>query len=144
MKQLIQSYRTGELKLCDVSLPALQAGHVLVETAFSIVSLGTEGQKVTAARSSLLQKARSRPDLVKQVVEAARKEGIRSTYRKVIDRLGEDIPLGYSASGKVIELGAGVEEFQVGDRVACGGEKAAHAEVLAVPKNLCVKVPEGA
>jgi predicted dehydrogenase/threonine dehydrogenase-like Zn-dependent dehydrogenase len=142
MKQITQSYRTGELKLSDVPLPALESGHVLVQTAFSTVSLGTEGKKVTTARQSLLGKARSRPDLVQQVIQSARREGIVSTYGKVMNRLDEPVALGYSAAGTIIALGPGVEDLRVGDRVACGGERAAHAEVMAVPINLCAKVPD--
>ena len=143
MKQIVQSYRTGVLRLVEVPVPALEHGQVLVQTEFSAISLGTEGKKVTTARRSLLGKARSRPDLVRQVIHAAQKEGIATTYRKVIDRLDEPVPLGYSAAGTVIAVGAGVDEFKVGDRVACGGDGAAHAEVMVVPVNLCAKVPDG-
>ena len=142
MQQIVQSYRTGELKLAQVPVPALKPGHVLVQTAFSAVSLGTEGKKVTTARQSLLGKARSRPDLVQQVIHTAQREGIATTYRKVMSRLDEPVPLGYSATGTVIAVGTNVEEFRVGDRVACGGEGAAHTEVMAVPVNLCVRVPD--
>jgi predicted dehydrogenase len=143
MKQIVQSYRTGDLKLMDVPAPALLPGCVLVQTAFSAVSLGTEGKKVATARQSLLGKARSRPDLVQQVIRAAQREGITATYHKVMNRLDEPVPLGYSAAGAVIAVGAGVEGFRVGDRVACGGESAAHAEVLSMPVNLCARMPEG-
>lgn len=143
MKQIVQSYRTGQLSLSEVPIPALEPGHVLVQTAFSAVSLGTEGKKVITTRQSLVGKARSRPDLVQQVLRTAQREGLLNTYRKVMNRLDEPMPLGYSAAGTVITVGAGVEEFRVGDRVACGGEGAAHAEVMAVPVNLCVKVPDG-
>ena len=142
MKQIVQSYRTRELKLSEVPVPALEPGHVLVQTVFSAISLGTEGKKVTTARQSMLGKARSRPDLVQQVLRTAQREGLVNTYCKVMNRLDEPVPLGYSAAGTVIAVGANVEEFRVGDRVACGGEGAAHAEVIAVPVNLCVKVPE--
>ncbi len=144
MKQIIQSYRTGELKLTEVPIPALIPGHVLVQTAFSVISIGTEGNKVATARRSVIGKARSRPDLVKQVLQTAQREGIFSTYQKVMNRLDEPVPLGYSAAGTVIALGTNVENFRVGDRVACGGESAGHAEVISVPINLCVKVPDAA
>jgi len=143
MKQIIQSYRTGRLELASVPAPALNSRHVLVQTAFSVVSLGTEGKKVTTARQSLLGKARSRPDLVRQVIRTAQREGIAATYSKVMNRLDEPVPLGYSAAGTVLAVGAGVEQLRVGDPVACGGDGAAHAEVLAVPVNLCTKVPDG-
>jgi threonine dehydrogenase-like Zn-dependent dehydrogenase len=143
MKQVVQSYRTGELKLAHVPAPLPKPGSVLVQTAFSAISLGTEGKKVTTARQSLVGKARSRPDQVQQVLQTVQREGIASAYRKVVDRLDQPISLGYSASGTVIAVGAKVEAFRVGDRVACAGEGiAAHAEVIAVPVNLCVKVPD--
>jgi polar amino acid transport system substrate-binding protein len=144
VKQVVQSNRTGELKVAEVPAPPVAPGHILVQTAFSAVSLGTEGKKVTMARQSLLGKAWARPDLVRQVVRTAQREGLLNTYRKVMNRLDEPMSLGYSAAGVVIAVGAGVEEFRVGDRVACGGEGAAHAEVLAVPVNLCARVPDGA
>ncbi len=143
MKQIVQSYRTGELKLAEVPVPALEPGHILVQTAFSAVSLGTEGKKVRTARANIIDKARQRPDQVRQVIDVARREGVLNTYRKVMNRLDEPVPLGYSAAGTVIAVGADVEEFRLGDWVACGGEGAAHAEVIAVPVNLCVKVPDG-
>ena len=143
MKQITQFYRSGELELSKVPVPALEPRHVLVQTAYSAVSLGTEGRKVTTARQSLLGKARSRPDLVQQVVHAAQREGLVSTYRKVMNRLDEPVPLGYSAAGTIIAVGANVEEFRVGERVACGGEGASHAEVMSVPVNLCARVPDG-
>jgi predicted dehydrogenase/threonine dehydrogenase-like Zn-dependent dehydrogenase len=142
MKQIIQSYRTGELRLTDVPVPLPGPGYVLVQTAFSAVSLGTEGKKVTTARQSLVGKARSRPDLVRQVMRSAQREGIGSTYRKVMSRLDEPVSLGYSAAGIVVATGPGVETFQIGQRVACAGEGAAHAELLVVPVNLCAKVPD--
>ena len=143
MKQIVQSYHSGELELSKVPVPALGPRHILVQTAFSAVSLGTEGKKVTTARQSLVGKARSRPDLVQQVLRTAQQEGLLNTYRKVMNRLDEPVPLGYSAAGTVIAVGANVKEFRVGGRVACGGEGAAHAEVMAVPVNLCAKVPDG-
>lgn len=142
MKQIVQSYRTGQLRLAEVPVPALMPGQVLVQAAFSAVSLGTEGKKISTARQSLLGKARSRPDQVQQVLQAARREGVVTTYRKVVNRLDEPVSLGYSASGIVLAVGPGVETLRPGDRVACGGEGAAHAEVMAVSVNLCARLPE--
>ncbi|MGA9772568.1 MAG: bi-domain-containing oxidoreductase [Blastocatellia bacterium] len=145
MKQVIQNYRTGELKVEELPPPALKPGGVLVRTAFSLISAGTERTIVETAQSSLVGKARSRPDLVRQVFDTFKREGLRSTYEKVKSRLDQSKPLGYSASGVVIAVGGQVQEFRVGDRVACaGGGYATHAEVIFVPKNLCAKLPDSA
>ncbi len=143
MKQVVQNFRTGELKVEELPPPALRAGGVLVQTAWSLISSGTERTIVETAQSSLIGKARERPDLVRQVVDTFKREGLRSTYEKVKARLTKLAPLGYSASGVVSAVSSDVREFRVGDRVACaGGGYASHAEVLFIPKNLCCKVPE--
>jgi predicted dehydrogenase/threonine dehydrogenase-like Zn-dependent dehydrogenase len=141
MKQVVQNYKTGHLALTEVPAPGLAPGRLVVRTAFSAVSLGTEGKKVATARKTLVGKARSRPDLVQQVIRSARRDGLATTYQRVANRLDEPITLGYSAAGVVVGLGPGVTGFAVGDRVACGGEGAAHAEFLSVPVNLCAQVP---
>jgi predicted dehydrogenase/threonine dehydrogenase-like Zn-dependent dehydrogenase len=145
MKQVVQNYRTGELKVEELPPPALRAGGVLVRTAYSLISAGTERTAVETAQSSLVGKAKDRPDLVRQVFDTFKREGLRSTYEKVTAKLNQVKPLGYSAAGVVVGVGSGVTEFQVGDRVACaGGGYASHAEVIFVPKNLCAKVPAAA
>ncbi|HKP12515.1 MAG TPA: zinc-binding dehydrogenase, partial [Blastocatellia bacterium] len=145
MKQVVQNYRTGELKVEELPPPALRAGGVLVRTAYSLISAGTERTAVETAQSSLVGKAKDRPDLVRQVIDTFKREGLRATYEKVSSKLNQMKPLGYSASGVVVAVGRGVSEFQVGDRVACaGGGYASHAEVIFVPKNLCAKVPRAA
>ncbi|HJQ24083.1 MAG TPA: bi-domain-containing oxidoreductase [Blastocatellia bacterium] len=145
MKQVVQNYRTGELKVEELPPPALRAGGVLVRTAYSLISAGTERTTVETAQSSLVGKAKERPDLVRQVLDTFKREGLRSTYEKVVSKLNQMKPLGYSAAGVVVGVGRDVSEFQVGDRVACaGGGYASHAEVIFVPKNLCAKVPESA
>ncbi|MBI1922655.1 bi-domain-containing oxidoreductase [Candidatus Poribacteria bacterium] len=140
MKQLVQNFKTGELLLEEIPPPMLQAGRLLVQNAYSLISAGTERSTVSTGQASLLSKAKQRPDLVKQVVESVQREGIVATYKKVRARLETLKPLGYSSAG--IVLGSDGEAFQPGDRVACGGY-AHHAELIAVPKNLCVKVPDG-
>jgi predicted dehydrogenase/threonine dehydrogenase-like Zn-dependent dehydrogenase len=143
MKQVVQNFRTGELKVEELPPPALRPGGVLVRTRFSLISAGTERTIVETAQSSLVGKARGRPDLVRQVFDTLKREGLRSTYEKVKARLNQLKPLGYSAAGEVIAVGADVKEFRVGDRVACAGAGfASHAEVIFVPKNLCAKVPD--
>ena len=143
MKQLLQNYRTGELKLEEVPPPALQPGGVVVRNHYSLVSAGTERATITFSRQSLLGKARSRPDLVRQAVNKVRTDGLLATYRSVGERLSTLTPLGYSSSGKVLEVGSEVVELSRGDLVACGGAGyASHAEVVFVPKNLVVKLPD--
>ena len=144
MKQVLQSLRTGELEIAEVPEPVSLPGRVLVRNAFSFVSPGTERASREVAKSSLLSKARQRPDQVKKVLEKVRTEGVRSTFEKVRTRLEEPVPLGYSTAGIVLEAGEGVEGIHPGDRVACAGAGYAnHAEVVSVPKNLVALVPEG-
>jgi len=144
MRQLIQSYRTGEMKIEEVPAPHARRGGVLVRTIRSLVSAGTEKIIVDLARKSLLAKARARPDLVQKVVSTARKQGIMNTFRKVQTKLETPIPLGYSCAGVVVEVGDGVHEFNVGDRVACAGAGYAnHADFNYVPRNLLARIPGG-
>jgi predicted dehydrogenase len=144
MRQLIQSYRTGEMRVEDVPPPAARAGGVLVRTVRSLVSAGTERMVVDLARKSLLQKARARPDLVRKVIETARKQGVGNALRKARARLETPIPLGYSAAGVVVEVGSEVSELRVGDRVSCAGAGYAnHADYNYVPRNLAARVPDG-
>lgn len=144
MKQVTLNYKSNELTLTEVPPPAVQPGSVLVRTAFSAISLGTEGMKVTRASKGLLAMARERPDQVRQVLDSVKREGPQATYRKVMNRLDVPNALGYSLAGTVIAVGDNVTEFAVGDHVACAGEGiAAHAEMVCVPRNLCAKVPVG-
>jgi predicted dehydrogenase len=144
MKQIVQSPATGALELMEVPAPAPVPGQVIVRNAFSVVSPGTEKMALDFARKSLLGKARSRPDLVRQVTRKLRQEGPLPTYRAVRNRLDAPQPLGYSCAGVVEVAGPGVVAFAPGDRVACAGAGFAnHAEIVSVPENLCVRVPEG-
>ncbi|MEM4216718.1 MAG: alcohol dehydrogenase catalytic domain-containing protein, partial [Candidatus Methanomethylicaceae archaeon] len=143
MKQIIQSYRTGKLELAEVPAPQVTKDTILVQTQASLVSLGTERYMLEFARKSLLEKAKSRPDLVKQVIAKAQAEGPLEAYRQAMGRLDAPVPLGYSAAGVVIAVGEKVTGFAVGDRVACAGSGyASHAEIIRIPKNLVVKIPE--
>jgi predicted dehydrogenase/threonine dehydrogenase-like Zn-dependent dehydrogenase len=143
MKQVVQNYRKGTLALEEVPMPVVKAGGVLVQTHYSLISAGTEKMKVDDSRRSYIGMAKARPDKVKQVMETFKQLGPLATFRKVMNKLDSMTPLGYSLAGKVIEVGEGVEGFQVGDMVACGGgELATHAELNWIPVNLCVKIPE--
>lgn len=145
MKQVLQNLKTGQLTVTDVPSPVAQRGRVLVRTVASLISAGTERMTVDMAKKSLLGKARERPDLVKQVIQKARNEGLMNTINAVRSKLGSSTALGYSAAGFVIGIGEDVTEFRVGDRVSCAGAGyASHAEVLSVPKNLCVRLPDNA
>src|SRR5882672_4718642 len=143
MKQVLQNRKTGRPFVGEVPVPALQRGRVLVRTVASLISAGTERAAVELVGKGLVQEARQRPDLVRAVVAKARSEGLLNTLGAVRDKLAASQSLGYSASGIVAGVGEDVLEFKVGDRVACAGVGfASHAEVLSVPKNLCVHLPE--
>lgn len=144
MKQVAQNYRSGELVVLDTPPPRCRAGGVLVRTRFSLISTGTELMKLSESKMSLIGKAKARPDQVAKVIEAATQQGPVSAYRKAMNRLDSYTPLGYSLAGIVVDVGAGVDEFKVGQLVACAGnEFALHAELNWVPRNLCVAVPDG-
>ena len=140
MRQIIQNLKTGETILEDVPAPLIRSGHVLVQTSRSLVSLGTERMLVEFGNASLMQKARQQPDKVKMVLEKIRSDGLVPTLEAVFNKLGQPLPLGYCNVGRVVAIGAGVTEVQVGDRIASNGP---HAEVVCVPKNLCAKIPTG-
>jgi len=144
MKQLIQYIRSGESRVADVPAPSLRSGQVLMQVAASLISAGTERMVVEFAQKSLIEKARLRPDLVRQTLDKVKREGILTTLEAVQNRLDQPMALGYACAGRVIDVASDVSEFQVGDPVACaGGGYAVHAEVVGVPKNLVVKLPEG-
>lgn len=142
MKQILQNARSGDLEIVDVPAPAPLAGQVLVRNHYSVMSPGTDRLSLAFARSSLFSKARSRPDLVRQVVSKWKVDGALATYRAVTSRLEAPQPLGYSSAGVVEAVGPGVSAFAPGDRVACAGAGYAnHAELICVPENLVAPVP---
>ena len=140
MKRLVQSVGGGDLRHADVLRLAAQPTELLVEVRSSLISSGTERSMHKLAGSSLAEKARARPDLVRTVVDRARRDGIRSTVRAVRSRLDEDMPVGYSAAGVVTDVGVAVTGFRPGDRVVTAG--VGHAELQAVPGNLAAKLPD--
>lgn len=143
MKQVLQNRKTGKPFVGEVPVPALQRGRVLVRTVASLISAGTERAAVELVSKGLVQEARQRPDLVKAVVAKVKSEGLLNTFASVRDKMAASQALGYSAAGIVAAVAEDVTEFQIGDRVACAGVGfASHAEVLSVPKNLCVHLPD--
>ena len=143
MKQLIQNFKTGELYVDDLDIPAISKGMVLVRNRFSLISAGTEKSTVDVAKASLLQKAKKRPDLVKQVIANYKKEGFAATLQKVRTKLESLKALGYSTSGTVVSSMDTNGKFLPGTRVACGGaDYASHASFVSVPQNLVAKIPD--
>jgi predicted dehydrogenase len=144
MKQVVQSYKTGEVALRDVVVPQCGSKRILVRTRHSLISLGTERSTIELGRKSLLGKAASRPDLVRRAWDKAKKEGLLKTWREAMGRLDTPTPLGYSSAGVVVECGLAATDFSPGDRVACVGQGfASHAEFVSIPVNLATRIPEG-
>ena len=144
MEQLTQKLKTGEMVVQELPWPLVGPKMVLVRNHYSLISSGTEGTTVKTARKSLIGKAKERPEQVKQVIDSLKKQGPVQTYRAVMKKLDAYSPLGYSCAGEVIEVGNEVSGIAAGDKVACAGLTACHAEVVCVPQNLCVKLPADA
>ncbi len=142
MKQLLQSVRKGRVFLSEVPPPQVRPNGVLVQTAASVISPGTERAALEFSQMSLFSKARNRPDLVRQVLDKVKRDGFLEAARIALARLDRPIAVGYACAGTVIALGSEATEFNVGDRVACAGAGyAAHAELNYVPRNLAVPIP---
>ena len=143
MKQVTQRLRDGRIEVLDVPLPELSQHGVLVDVRASLLSAGTERAKVAAGRQGLIGKARARPDQVQQVLDKARRDGVREAVDAVRSRLNQPASIGYSAAGVVLAVGDLVRDLAPGQRVACGGgDYAVHAEVDHVLANLCVPLPD--
>ncbi len=138
MKQILQDLKQGDTLVENVPVPLVRAGHLLIRTRTSLVSAGTERMLLEFGRAGFLEKARQQPDKVRQVIDKLRTDGIGPTMRSVQAKLDKPIPLGYSNAGVVVEVGAGVLRFKVGDRVVSNGP---HAEYVCVPENLCAVIP---
>jgi predicted dehydrogenase/threonine dehydrogenase-like Zn-dependent dehydrogenase len=145
MKQVLQQVRGGEIEVAEVAPPKLLPGCVLVRTAASLVSVGTERASSEFARKNLLQKARMRPDLVREVWNKVRRDGVASTVAAVRSRMDQPSAPGYSSAGTVVAVGEGVTDIRVGDRVACAGANhAVHAEIACIPRLLLARIPHDA
>ena len=140
MKQVLQSLKDGATQVADVPAPALRRGQLLIATSRTLISVGTERSLVTFGKANVLQKARLQPDKVRAVIEKIRTDGLAPTIEAVLGKLDQPLPMGYSNVGTVLAVGEGVAGFSVGDRVVSNGK---HAEVVAVPVNLCARVPDG-
>jgi len=138
LRQIIQSFKTGETILEKVPAPLIRKGHILVQTTRSLVSIGTEKMLVEFGKSNLISKARQQPEKVKMVLDKVKADGLLPTLEAVFNKLEQPIPLGYCNVGIVVEVGDGVSSFKVGDRVASNGP---HAEFVCVPVNLAASIP---
>ncbi|MGO4262881.1 bi-domain-containing oxidoreductase [Lysobacter sp. TAB13] len=139
MQQVLQNLRDGSTEVADVPAPALRRGHLLIRSHVTLVSAGTERMLVEFGKANMLQKARQQPDKVRMVLEKIRTDGLAPTLDAVRSKLDQPLALGYCNVGTVIGIGPGVTGFELGDRVASNGK---HAEVVAVPVNLCAKIPD--
>ena len=142
MDQLTQDLKKGHMQILEVPFPTLGKRQVLVRNHYSVISTGTESKTVSDARKGYIAKAKARQKEVKQVIDSIKTRGLAKTYKTVMNKLEAPSALGYSSAGEVIGIGEGVTQFKVGDLAACGGSTAVHADVAAVPVNLCVKVPK--
>lgn len=141
MKQVLIS--GGAVKLEEVPAPLIEPGHILVQVDHSCISIGTEMSGIKSTGIPLWKKALNQPQHVHKVLQMLVSEGFEQTRRVVQDRLGVELPIGYSVAGVVVEVGEGVDDFSLGDRVACAGAQCAyHAEVVRIPKNLAVRIPQ--
>jgi len=144
MKQVLEDLRDGRIWVEDVPPPQLRDQFVLVRNRHSLISSGTEGGTVKLGRMGLLAKARARPEQALKVWQLALSQGPLTAYAVAQRALETPLALGYSCAGEVLEIGEGVADVRVGDLVACAGSgQANHAEIVCVPKRLCVKLPGG-
>lgn len=143
MQQLTQQLKSGKMEILEVPFPVLNPGQVLVRNYYSVISAGTEGKTVSDARKGYIAKARSRQKEVKMVIDLIKTEGLLKTYDLVMNKLEAPASLGYSTAGEIIAVGSDITDLKTGDLVACGGSTAVHADVVAVSRNLCVKIPSG-
>ncbi len=140
MKQVLQNLKDGSTEVAEVPCPRAGRGQLLVQTHRTLVSAGTERMLVEFGKAGLIDKARQQPEKVRMVLDKVRTDGLVPTLEAVRNKLDQPLPMGYCNVGTVVEVGPGVEGFAVGDRVASNGR---HAEMVAVPRNLCAKVPDG-
>ena len=135
--------KLGGVAVEDVPAPQVEAGCILVRSAYSCVSVGTELSGVKAGNLPLWKRVLERPDQVRRVIRMVATDGLARTRDLVRSRLAQASPIGYSLAGTVIAVGEGIDDLAVGDRVACAGAQSAHhAEIVCVPRNLAAPVPD--
>lgn len=134
MKQILQNLKNGKVELAEFPCPRVEPGQLLIQTRASLISAGTERMLVEFGKASLLAKARSQPEKVKQVLDKLRTDGLMPTMEAVFRKLGEPLPLGYCNAGTIVSA-----ELRAGDRVVSNGP---HAEMVSVPARLCAKIPD--
>ena len=139
MKQILQSLKTGSTEVAEVPCPAVKRGQLLIRSSHTLVSAGTERMLVEFGKANWLEKARQQPDKVRMVLDKIKTDGLMPTVEAVFNKLDQPLPLGYCNVGSVLEAGAGVSDFDPGDRVVSNGK---HAEVVSAPVNLCARVPD--
>lgn len=139
MKQVLQSLKTGATEVAEIPCPAVKWGQLLIRSTRTLVSVGTERMLVEFGKAGWIEKARQQPDKVRMVLDKVKTDGLMPTLEAVFHKLEQPLSLGYCNVGVAMEVGAGVANFSVGDRIASNGK---HAEVVSVPMNLCAKVPE--
>jgi predicted dehydrogenase/threonine dehydrogenase-like Zn-dependent dehydrogenase len=139
MKQIFQNLKTGEITQPELPVSSVKAGHLLIQSHKSLISLGTEKMLLNFGKASWINKARQQPDKVQQVIQKIKTDGLQPTVKAVFNKLGQPLPLGYSTTGTVIAVGSGIQGYHVGDRVISNGP---HAEMVCIPENLCAKVPD--
>lgn len=143
MKQVFQNPKSGKTHLEEITPPVVKRGGILVKNYYSVISAGTERGIIQLSKKNILQKAKERPDYVQKFFIMMKTKGPLVAWKMAQSKLATDIALGYSTAGEVIEVGKDVEQFEVGDKVACAGQDyASHAEFVYVPKNLAVKIPQ--
>ena len=139
MKQIFQNLKDGQTQLMEIPAPKVRRGTLLIKTKTTLISAGTERMLVAFGKSNWIDKAKSQPDKVRQVIEKIKTDGLMPTLDAVKSKLETPLPLGYSNVGTVVAVGEGVTGFSVGDTVLSNGN---HSEMVCVPTNLCAKVPE--
>ena len=142
MKQVL--LRRGSIFVEDVPAPCLEDGRVLLEVAYSFISPGTEISDLKNSGMSLLERSWRQPENVIKALNEIRADGFSKTFSKIKARLDDFRQTGYSCSGVVVNVSNNISDLRRGDKVACAGfTMASHAEVVSVPRNLVVKIPDG-
>jgi predicted dehydrogenase/threonine dehydrogenase-like Zn-dependent dehydrogenase len=139
MKQILQSLKNGKIKITEVPVPTVLAGSLLIKTSKTLISSGTERMLINFGKANIINKALQQPDKLKMIFDKIRTDGLQPTIETIFNKLEQPLPLGYCNVGKICELGSGVSNFTIGDRVVSNGN---HAEVVNAPPNLCAKIPD--